>query len=183
MSSEVLGVESVKKKLEALRLSVQNKLVKASITAGGRVLVKAIKKQIPSRWKDGRKTVRQRFMKGQRYGSPAAMAKVGIGVAMKKKKIPPTAKRNRKGVGIGFNNFHWFVLGTEERETGSKRVGAHRRGVKNKRVATGGKVRRTGRMKKPDSIVQRGAQNGRAAAIMAMAENLRDGIEREAAKK
>ncbi len=87
-----------------------------------------------------------------------------------------------KGVGVGVGNLHWFILGTAERETGSKRVGAHRRGVVNKRVATGNAVRKTGRMK-PNPIVQRGAQKGRGASLKAMADNFKAGIEREAAKK
>ena len=187
MSSEVLGVELVKKKLKALRLSVQNKLERQAVSAGLRMLAKAIKSEVPSAWKEGRKAIGFSFIRGKGKFAGTTFAKAGVGAGLKKKarekrESSKGSRNGRKGVGIGVANFHWFILGTEERETGSRRVGAHRSGVINRRVLTGKKVRKTGRMK-PNPIVTRGALKGHAASLAAMAENLRDGIEREAAKK
>jgi len=186
MSSEVLGVELVKKKLAALRLSVQNKLERQAVSAGLRMLAKAIKSEVPSAWKEGRKAIGFSFIRGKGKFAGTTFAKAGVGAGIKKKarekrEASKGGRNGRKGVGISVANFHWFILGTAERETGSKRVGAHRIGVVNRRVATGKKVRKTGRMK-PHSIVARGAAKGQAAALNAMAENFRAGIEREAAK-
>jgi hypothetical protein len=151
------------------------------------LIAKAIKAEIPSAWKEGRKAIGFSFMRGKGKYAGKTFAKAGVGAGIKKKardKRDQASKgrAGRKGVGISVANFHWFILGTAERETGSKRVGAHRMGVVNRRVATGKKVQKTGRMK-PHPIVARGAAKGQAAALIAMAENLRDGIEREAAKK
>jgi hypothetical protein len=49
-------------------------------------------------------------------------------------------------------------------------------------VATGKKVQKTGRLQ-PNPIVQRGANKSRSAALQAMADNFKAGIEREAVKK
>ena len=150
------------------------------------MLAKAIKAEVPSKWKEGRKAIGFSFIRGKGKFTGTTFAKAGVGAGLKKKarekrEASKGGRNGRKGVGIGVANFHWFILGTAERETGSKRVGAHRRGVKNKRVATGGKVHKTGRMK-PNHIVQRGAQKGRAASLTAMADSFKVGIEREAAK-
>jgi hypothetical protein len=187
MSAEVLGVESVKKKLEALRLSVRNKLERQAVSAGLRMLAKAIKSEVPSAWKEGRKAIGFSFIRGKGKFAGTTFAKAGVGAGIKKKarekrEASKGSRNGRKGVGIGVANLHWFILGTAERETGSKRVGAHRRGVVNRRVLTGKKVRKTGRIK-PNPIVTRGASKGRAASIKAMADNFAAGIEREAAKK
>jgi hypothetical protein len=187
MSAEVLGVKQLQKKMQGLRQSTKNKLERSAVSAGLRVTAKAIKSEVPSTWKEGRKAIGYSFARGRGKWTGATFAKAGVGAGIRKKardkRDQNKADRSgRKGVGIGVSNFHWFILGTAERETGSKRVGAHRRGVVNKRVATGGKVQKTGRMK-PNPIVQRGAQKGRAASLKAMADNFKAGIEREAAKK
>jgi hypothetical protein len=187
MSSEVLGVKQLQTKLNTLRASTQNKLERSAVSAALRVTAKAIKSEVPSTWKEGRKAIGYSFARGKGKWTGATFAKAGVGAGIRKKARDKrdqnkSDRAGRKGVGIGVSNFHWFILGTAERETGSKRVGAHRRGVINKRVATGGKVQKTGRMK-PNPIVQRGAEKGRAASLKAMAENFKSGIEREAAKK
>jgi len=61
----------------------------------------------------------KRIFLGDRYGRIIESAKVGFGVGKQKK----PAKRDRPGVGVGKANIHWFVLGTDERQT---RRGANR---------------------------------------------------------
>jgi hypothetical protein len=185
MSTEVLGAKQLQKKLSALKTSTQNKLERSAVSAGLRATAKAIKSEVPSAWKEGRKAIGYSFVRGKGKWKGMTFAKAGVGAGIRKKardKKPKADRSGRKGIGIGVANFHWFILGTAERETGSKRVGAHRRGVKNKRVSTGGKVQKTGRME-PNPIVQRGAQKSRSASLKAMADNFKAGIEREAAKK
>ena len=187
MSSEVLGVKQVQKKFHTLKLSTQNKLERQAVSAGLRLIAKAIKAEVPSAWKEGRKAIGFSFMRGKGKYAGKTFAKAGVGAGIKKKardKRDQASKgrAGRKGVGISVANFHWFILGTAERETGSKRVGAHRKGAISRRVPTGKKVHKTGRIK-PNPIVQKGAQRGQPASLKAMADNFAAGIEREAAKK
>jgi|GEM_PF-2365586 len=187
MSCEVLGVKQLQKTLDRLKASVQNKLERLAVVAALRVTAKAIKSEVPSAWKEGRKAIGWSFVRGKGKLVGTTFAKAGVGAGIKKKtrdkrETTKKSRSGRKGVGIGVANLHWFVLGTRERETGSKRVGAHRRGVVNKRVATGKKVQKTGRLQ-PNPIVQRGANKSRSAALQAMADNFEAGIEREAVKK
>lgn len=184
------GLDRLKKSLQSLDKKVQDKLTRASMTASLRVIAKAIKSEVPSTWKEGRKAIGWSFKKGgaRSRHAGATFAKAGVGAGIKgaaRAKRTAENKFNRsgkkKGVGMGVSNFHWFILGTAERETGSKRVGAHRAGVVNRRVATGGKVRRTGRIK-PNPIVRRGSLKSKASALAAMAKSLQTGIEREAAR-
>lgn len=149
------------KKMDQLSKAAANKVGKKAITEGAKVMAKAIKKQIPSKQKSARKAIGYSF-KRPRSGKykNVIFAKAGAGAGMKKEKRQKMAakmkesRKKRKGVGIGVSNVMWLLAGTEERSTGSKRVGAHRAGVKNRRKLTGGKVKRTGRMKK-SGYVQR----------------------------
>lgn len=149
------------KKMEQLSKAAANKVGKKAITEGAKVMAKAIKKQIPSKQKSARKAIGYSF-KRPRSGKykNVIFAKAGAGAGMKKEKRQKMAakakesRKKRKGVGIGVSNVMWLMAGTDERLTGTKRVGAHRAGVKNRRKLTGGKVKRTGRMKK-SGYVQR----------------------------
>ncbi len=186
MSAQVLGVKQLQKTLNTLKASTQNKLERSAVISGLRATAKAMRAEVPSAWKEARKAIGYSFVRGKGKWKGTTFAKAGVGAGIRKKSREKQSqnKKNRagrRGVGIGVTNFHWFVLGTEERETGSKRIGAHGRGVKNKRVATGTAVRKTGRMK-PNPIIKRGAQKGRAASLKAMADNFKSGIEREASK-
>lgn len=152
--STTLDIKDLLRRMEGLSKAAANKVGKKAIVEGAKLMAKAIKKEIPSKQKSARKAIGYSF-KRPRSGKWKNMifAKAGAGAGMgKKKRGKMTAKakgrEGKKGVGIGVSNVMWLLAGTEERSTGSKRVGAHRAGVKNKRVLTGGKVQRTGRMKK-----------------------------------
>ena len=178
----VTGVPELQKRFRKLEAKVQTKLVKAAVTAGGRVVVKAIKRNIPSNLKDGRKAIGFRFSKGKGAHSGKTFAKAGVGVGLKKSKKAGKSRTGRPGVGVGASNLHWFIMGTEERSTGSKRVGAHRRGVVNRRVLTGKTVRRTGRLKK-EEIVKMAVSQSKTAAEQAIENNIMAGINREWSKR
>jgi hypothetical protein len=185
MTATVDGLKELKASLKRLDKKVEDKLLRASMTASLRVIAKAIKSEVPSTWKEGRKAIGWSFKRGKAKSKykGTTWAKAGVGAGIKKAKRQKAGKdrSGRKGVGQGVGNFHWFILGTADRETGSKRVGAHKAGVVNRRVATGKMIRRTGRIK-PNGIVKRGTLKSQAAALAAMAKSLTAGIEREAAK-
>jgi hypothetical protein len=163
-----VDVKQLLKKMDHLSKAAANKVGKKAITEGAKVMAKAIKKQIPSKQKSARKAIGYSF-KRPRSGKykNVIFAKAGAGAGMKKvkrEKMNATLKEKRKkkkGVGIGVSNVMWLLAGTAERSTGSKRVGAHRAGVKNTRVLTGGKVKRTGRMKRSGYVQKAQAMAGK----------------------
>ena len=185
MTGTIEGLKQLQANLKNLDKKVQEKLTRASMTASLRIIAKAIKSEVPSTWKEGRKAIGWSFKKGKASSrhKGVTFAKAGVGAGIKKAKRAKAGKDRgkRAGVGMGVSNFHWFVLGTAERFTGSKRVGAHRAGVINRRKLTGNPVRHTGKMT-PNPIVKRGTLKSKAAALAAMAKSLETGIEREAAK-
>ena len=166
MTATIEGLKQLQFNLKSLDKKVQEKLTRASMTASLRIIAKAIKSEVPSTWKEGRKAIGWSFKKGkarsQHKGVTFAKAGVGAGIKKAKRAKAGKGRGNRAGVGMGVSNFHWFVLGTAERLTGNP-------------------VRHTGKMR-PNPIVKRGTLKSKAAALAAMAKSLQTGIEREAAK-
>ena len=164
-----VDTKALDKQFDTLSKTVQNKIGKKAIMAGIKATAKAIKREVPSNLKGIRKAIGYSFKK-PRSGKlrNVIFAKAGAGAGMKKQKraklnaADANKKRKRGGVGISVANAHWFLMGTENRFTGSKRIGAHKRGAKNKRKLTGGKVRFTGRMKR-SGIVQKAEASSRSA--------------------
>lgn len=182
------GDRELKKQMEALSNAVNNRISKRALGVGTKIIAKAIKKQIPNRQKSARKAIGasvQRPRKGKWKGW--TFAKAGAGVGMKKEKrarMNAQAKFNRKskrkGVGIGVSNVMWLLEGTDKRYTGTKRVGAHKRGNK-QRVDTGKKKRYTGRMKR-SGYVQKAEAATRSQVAAAIRDEVMKGIKREMAK-
>lgn len=184
-----IDTKTLDKMFERLSKAAKNKVGKKAITEGVKVMAKAIKKQIPSRQKSARKAIGYSF-KRPRSGKWKNMifAKAGAGAGMKKEKrnklnlkqevgrLAKNAgrKKKRKGVGIGVSNIMWLLAGTDKRHTGSKRVGAHKRGNR-KRVATGGKVKYTGRMKK-SGYVQKAQAQAKSETERVIKKTFMDGI-------
>lgn len=120
--SAMEGFEEVERQLMALGdAKVIKKLAKAGLTAGQRVVVKAIKAKIPAKYKDARRTVGQSVKRMKYSETPTQFAaKVGFAVG---KKMPSReaaaatrAQRRvtgKKGVGVSARNVHWLVLGTK----------------------------------------------------------------------
>lgn len=176
------------KKMDQLSKAAANKVGKKAITEGAKVMAKAIKKQIPSKQKSARKAIGYSFRRPRsgKYKN-VIFAKAGAGAGMKKEKRQKMAakakesRKKKKGVGIGVSNVMWLLAGTDERSTGSKRVGAHRAGVKSRRVLTGGKVKRTGRMKKSGYVQRAQAIAGKTVEAV-ITGWLYKGIMKEASK-
>lgn len=182
------GDRQLKKQMESLSKAINNRISKKALGVGTKIVAKAIKKQIPNSQKSARKAIGssvQRPRKGAFKGW--TFAKAGAGVGMKKakrQKMRAEAKFNRnskrKGVGIGVSNVMWLLMGTDDRYTGTKRVGAHRRGNKT-RVDTGKKKKYTGRMKR-SGYVQKAERETRSQVAQAMRGEVMKGIQRELAK-
>jgi hypothetical protein len=180
------GDRELRKKMEALSNAVSNRITKKALSEATKIVAKAIKKQIPSTQKSARKAIGnavQRPRKGKWKGFTFAKAGAGVGMRKKKRaKLAASAKSRdgRKGVGIGVSNVMWLLEGTDKRYTGTKRVGAHKRGNK-ARVDTGGKKKYTGRMKR-SGYVQKAEASTRSAVNSTIRDWVTKGIAREAAK-
>ena len=180
------GDRELRRKMEALSNAVNNRITKKALSEATKIVAKAIKKQIPSTQKSARKAIGnavQRPRKGKWKGFTFAKAGAGVGIRKKKRaKLAASAKSRdgRKGVGIGVSNVMWLLEGTDKRYTGTKRVGAHKRGNK-ARVDTGGKKKYTGRMKR-SGYVQKAEASTRSAVSSTIRDWVTKGIAREAAK-
>ena len=160
----LLGAKELAATLKELGGPATQRIAKRAIPKGLRPITKAIKAQIPPKYKALKQGIGQRFSKdkgGARKGQFSAKSGVGVG----KKKVAKKRDRTGKpGVGASIENAHWFVLGTGERT----------------RKKTGGS---TGSMPPQiPNIVKTGFAKAAGAAATAMAQSVREGIAREAAK-
>lgn len=109
------GIKEVDDRLKEMKTAAANRAARAGLNAGGRVLLKGIKTDIPSRYKDAKRAMGMKTK--MEKGGPNkghTVTKVGAAVGKKKPNANMT-KRKRRGVGIGLRNIHWFLLGTKER--------------------------------------------------------------------
>lgn len=194
MIVSITGVGELDKKLKSLTKSVQSKIIKKAMTAGTKVVAQAIRRLMPSSFKGAKKTI------GFRVNKPAkgrfkgvTFAKAGAGVGMSKKRRQGMASKakgrgTRPGVGIGVGNIMWFLEGTKDRYTGTKRA---RRGGKRGRggfrgtevrIDTGKKKRFTGKLSN-SGIVQTAYRSTASVAKQLIIEGLKEGIMKEAIKR
>lgn len=114
----VTGDRALRRKLKNLRSSVQRKVGKAAIRSGASVAAKEVKRQIPSRWKDARKSIGWSFKKNKKTN--LFEAKIGVAVGKKRAKLLAQQRKQhskrkaegKKGAGIGANTAQWAVVGT-----------------------------------------------------------------------
>lgn len=190
--NELRGWRELESTLKSLG---ESKVKKATITAVGkalRVMAKAMKQQVPPKFRGIKKAIGSRFAKSKGGASKGIVqAKAGIGVGIRRvNKRKGQWVRNKKfnsgkhgsgGVGISAANAHWFILGTGQRETGSvarkNKTGPYRK-------PTGNKVRRTGRMPaQVPEIIKKGYAASEPAATAALINGLKDWIAKEASRK
>lgn len=117
----IKGEKELIAKLEMLHKSSAYRAAKAGSSKAMQVAAKAIKRAVPSKYKDARRGIGWKAAKGKRGITKGVFsARAGVGVGIKKAKINAAKKKdrtNRKGVGIGAANFQWVVLGTFFRTT------------------------------------------------------------------
>ena len=173
MAASIYGDKRLDRKLKELGGKAAKRIAQAGVRKSVQVVAKAIKRDIPSRFKNARKGVGWRATMGRaasKYGGArAAVAKAGVGVGMKKAKREKLAaehnasRNDMPGVGIGAGNFHWWVIGTKNRRT------------------RGG--RRTGRMRaRMPGMAQRAAEKSAGPIKTAMAKEVSRQLLKEAAK-
>lgn len=123
MAEALLGSKALDRKLAMLGRSSAKKAITAGIRAGMTPVAKAMRAAINAAdastalKRKARAQIGKRFAKAK--GGPLRgqqAAKVGFSVGKKAE-----ARSSGRGVGVGKENIHWFVLGTDERyhkETG-----------------------------------------------------------------
>lgn len=152
-------IASMQRAVNRMLTTVEGKVSTKALGEVGKLGKRKVKADIPGKYKSVRKAVGWRHVK-RKYNAGQRAVKVGGGVGsnLLRKNITGRGRRltakqrdrqnvlreklatsikNRKeskrpGVGIDGNNVHWWFLGTEQRFTGTKRVGRSR-----KRVDTG----------------------------------------------
>lgn len=168
MTAFLTGDKELDKLLTDMQVGAVKKIMRPAIAAGLRVSAKAMKAAVPANMKSAKKAIGSRFNKSKRTGE--VMAKAGAGVGMKAAKINKMDAKNAErrkghsGVGISARNIMWFILGTAERFTGSKRVRS-KGAPKGARKSTGNPVHRTGRMPSQMNPVQEGFQRSETEAM------------------
>jgi hypothetical protein len=114
----VEGLDLLLKKMSVLENKSAEKILGAMVRAKLNVIGKQMKKDTSNKVKEGRKGVRARWK--HKINKNMIKALVGFGVGKRKKNEPKKANRQgnkRGGVGISAQNIHWWVAGTEQRET------------------------------------------------------------------
>jgi hypothetical protein len=114
----VEGLDLLLKKMSVLENRSAEKILGAMVRAKLNVIGKQMKKDTSKKVKEGRKGVRARWK--HKINKNMIKALVGFGVGKRKKNEPKQANRQgnkRGGVGISAQNIHWWVAGTEQRET------------------------------------------------------------------
>jgi len=132
MSVEITGDRQLDRMLSQMRQTAARRAVTGGMAKAAQKLAKDLKKAIPSRMKEARKSAGWRRLKTKE--APGGGAKVGwsVGLTAKKQAKQVLKERTgRKGVGLG-RGLQWVQKGTEGRTTGKK----------------GGPVRFTGRFPK-----------------------------------
>jgi hypothetical protein len=127
MAREIIGEKKLDRKLAKLGDKVSGNVALAGTRKSVQVLAKAMKRAIPARFKEARKGVGWKATKGRAASSrnkeQAAVAKAGVKVGRKKAQIEALGKAQAdsrksaglRGVGIGANNFQWWIKGTKSR--------------------------------------------------------------------
>jgi hypothetical protein len=113
--SAVSGVTQLESLYRELSKGVANRIARPALSKAGRLSVKKIKADIPSRYKSVRRAIKWRSVK-TRYNKGIAGVKVGAGVG-KGSGIEVESRSKRRGVGISARNIHWWFLGTGFRRT------------------------------------------------------------------
>lgn len=151
----VEGLDLLLKKMSVLENRSAEKILGAMVRAKLNVIGKQMKKDTSKKVKEGRKGVRARWK--HKINKNMIKALVGFGVGKRKKNEPKQATRQRNkrgGVGISAQNIHWWVAGTEQRET---RYGSDRGQMPAMQPGLAAQAARKSRGQQNKFMIERGA--------------------------
>jgi len=118
-ATTVLGDKQLQKTLKRMRETSARRVATAGSAEAAKVLTKAVKSKVPSRYKSIRKAIAWRRLKKREAVDGGA--KIGAAVARGSKAYARGKSSSQKGIGIGANNIQWWFLGshkTPNRHTG-----------------------------------------------------------------
>lgn len=179
----VTGDKELDRLLSSLPEKVQKKIARKALNAGLSIEVKAMRGAVPANMNDMKKAIGKSIKKSKKTG--VVEAKAGAAVGIKKAKMEAMENKQkglragRPGVGIGARNIHWFILGTEERTTGSRKYRV-KGGFRTR--ATGKAAHPTGRIK-PNHFIRQAAISVESQVYEKMESVIRAGLEVEVAKR
>ena len=151
----VEGLDLLLKKMSVLENRSAEKILGAMVRAKLNVIGKQMKKDTSKKVKEGRKGVRARWK--HKINKNMIKALVGFGVGKRKKNEPKKATRQRNkrgGIGISAQNIHWWVAGTEQRET---RYGSDRGQMPAMQPGLAAQAARKSRGQQNKFMIERGA--------------------------
>ena len=124
---QLIGEKELQRTLKRMRTTASYRVVQAGGKKAVQLAAKAMRKKIPSRFKEARKGVGWRAAKTRSTSNSTFTAKAGVAVGKKKSTLRALGEtrasrraRGKSGVGIGPNNFHWWVTGTPHRRKNGK---------------------------------------------------------------
>lgn len=182
MSAVITGDKEIDRALENLEKKGARKVMRNGVSKGLRVIVKGIKSEVPSQYKDAKKAIGGSFKKakgGDANGQIQAKAGAAVGMKLKTLKTREAKQKDKRAkagkskgsVGLGALNIHWAILGTKKRTR--TKIGGF---LKDSR---GDKT--TGKMPPIlGQVVIDGFNKSEGAALAVITSTLRDGIEQEA---
>lgn len=110
----VQGDKKLNRILKQMRTTAARRVTTAGAAEAGKQLAKDVKATIPSRFKGARKAIGWRRLKVKE--AEGGGAKIGGRVGRSSRASAKSRKRaNRKGVGIGGQDIHWFFEGVQHR--------------------------------------------------------------------
>jgi hypothetical protein len=152
----------------------QRKVAKIALQSAMKVIAAEMANQLDPRVNELGKSVGYRIAI---YRGQVTKAKVGfnVGKGAKKRRSIKGRRSSKGGVGIGSQNLHWFILGTDARYTGKLK---HRGKFKESEDGSGRrhKIKTTGR------IMLRGRMKGQQPGLAGSAYNAVKGEARQAAE-
>lgn len=156
------GDRELDAKLGRLKLSAANKIARRGMVKALRIILKSMKGQVPSNYKDAKRALG--FVFDRKGGAKRDQVRAKVGASVGKASKAAAKKRKSKGVGITGANIHLMILGTDQR---TRRSGLS-----------------TGAMPPilPD-IVKGGFAAAGGTAMAAIREAVTTGLAKEAAKK
>lgn len=200
----VTGDKAIDRQLRNLGGKASKKAARAGIRASMKPVAKACRSAITATQgastglkREARKSIGQRFgkIKAGKF-SGDVQARVGFSVGKRRRdskgrRVVSSAAKGRakrikggqkdRGVGIGPENIHWFVLGTERRDHDTRSVRV--KGGGRRTEATGNPKHNTGRIKKVfKSVTKVALAASKRASTAAAHKKIRDVLKAETNK-
>jgi hypothetical protein len=114
-SFSLLGAEEISAQFADLKLKQIKRLMRVTLASALNVIGQQMKQELDPKVVEAGQHVGTRITI---YGTRLTRAKVGFNVGKRKNKRLRRRRSGPGGVGIGYRNVHWWILGTQKRYRG-----------------------------------------------------------------